>query len=246
MASPTAFSMDYQRGTKRSVEHVVIDGRNKRVVSAKGHLRNRTTLIGDSIIQFVEQCLYTSVQAIPGSYARNFIRMCELGRLSVMDFHVVVLHMGCNDLCDTSPEDICHIFENVIMYIREKNPTCMIGISGILPKPCDNNFQLKLEAREKTNTGLAALCKKINVEYYKSEKCLKDKGTTEELYIRDRIHLSDYAVGLLKKHLEGKIGSIFALQPQWDPQTKSVIPKKPKVKGQSKKNKNTPASTSTK
>jgi hypothetical protein len=117
----------------------------------------------------------------------------------------------------------------------------MIGISGIMPKPCDDNYPLLLTAREDTNSGLAALCKRVNVEHYKSEKCLKDMGSTDELYIYDYIHLSDYAVGLLKKYLEGKIGSIFALQPQWDPRTRSVIPKIRKTKGKShksKKNKN--------
>ena len=237
MASPTAYSMDRQTGSKRNVEHVVIDGKRKRLVSAKGHLCNKTTLIGDSITQFVEQCLYTSVQSLPGGYAKNFIHMCEIGRISVRDFKVVVIHMGCNDLCESTPEEICGIFENIIDYTRAVNPTCMIGISGILPKPCDNNYPLLLTARDKTNSVLAALCKRVNVEYYKSEKCLKDMGTTDELYYKDYIHLSVYAVGLLKKYLEGKIGSIFALQPQWDPLTKSVIPKKPKTKGKSRKNK---------
>ena len=59
-------------------------------------------------------------------------------------------------------------------------------------------------------------------------------GTTEDLYIKDLIHLSDYAVNLLAKYLEGKIGSIFALKPQWNPQTRSVIPKIPR-QGRAKK-----------
>jgi hypothetical protein len=236
MASPTEFSLERKTGLKRSVERVVIDGKNKRLVSSKGHLSNRTTLIGDSIVQFMTERLYTSVQSLPGSYAKNFIRMCESGRLSISNFQVIVVHMGCNDLCESTPDQICVIFENIIQYIRDKNPTCMIAISGILPKPCDNASSTKLEARVKTNEGLAAMCKRINVEYYKSEKCINGMGTTDELYIKDRIHLSDYAVALLAKYLEGKIGSIFALKPQWNPVTRSVIPKVPR-QGRAKKGK---------
>jgi hypothetical protein len=236
MASPTEFSLERQLGPKRSVERVVIDGRNKRLISSKGHLSNRTTLIGDSIVQFVTERLYTSVQSLPGSYAKNFISMCEHGLFTVSNFQVIVVHMGCNDLCESNPYQICNIFENNIQYIRDKNPTCMIAISGILPKPCDSASSTKLEARVTTNEGLAALCKRVNVEYYKSEICIKDMGTIEELYIKDKIHLSDYAVDLLAKYLEGKIGSIYALKPQWDPETRSVIPKVPR-QGRAKKSK---------
>ena len=100
-----------------------------------------------------------------------------------------------------------------------------IAIGGILPRPCDRLLPTKLKAREETNTLLAALSKKINVHYIKTEIAIKGKGETSELYESDRLHLSPVGASHLHSYLGGRISSVLGIPRQWDPATKSILPR---------------------
>ena len=218
MASPTQYMLDRPQGRKRSVGTTEIRGKKKRLVSAKGHLQNRCTIVGDSMVQYADELLYTSVQAVPGAYARDFIYLCTMGHISIANFKAILVFMGTNDLCDTSPNDIALIFSEIIDYVRMWNPSCRLAVAGILPRPCDDGYPLWLKARIDTNEALATLCKKRGVGYIKTEACFKDMGTVDDLYYHgDYLHLSKYGVDILCSHLEGKIGSLLGTPPQWNP-----------------------------
>ena len=222
MASFTEFTLDRPHGKKRAVEAIEIDGRKKRLVNAKGHLQNRCTIVGDSMTQFADELLYTSVQSVPGAYARDFIKLCTKGSISIAHFKVVLIFLGTNDLCDTLPSDIALIFSGIIDHVRANNPDCRIAVAGILPRPCDDDYPTMLKARIDTNVALAALCKRRRVSYIKTEACFKDMGTVDDLYYPgDYIHLSKYGVDILVSHLEGKIGSLLGTPPQWIPTPRS-------------------------
>jgi hypothetical protein len=232
MASQITFTTARPSGSKRHVEPFDFGGKRKKLVSAKGYSENRCTLIADSICQNMWDMLYTSLQSVPGAYARHVIDMCKRGAFVVDGFSIVVIALATNYLCDTSPAEIGYEFSKIIEYIREQNPTCRIAISGILPRLCDQFSTIKSRARINTNKSIAAQCKRLGVEYFKSEVCITEaisqlEVPIESLYRRqDGIHLSDeLGVGVYKKYLEGKIASLLGLPPQWDPSTGHIISK---------------------
>jgi hypothetical protein len=225
MASPIGYNPRRVLGLEWDVDKVIVKGKEKRRIRAKGYNGNRATLLGDSIIQFISEMTSTSIQSVPGTYARDIVWMCQHGILDITRFEGVIIHTSTNDLCDTPPDEIVQIFNEIISYIREINPTCRLAVSGVLPRPCDAGSPTKLAKRSKVNKDLAALCKALNVHYIKSEKALKGKGPEWKIYRPDKLHLENFGVGLLKSYLGGEIGTLLGLPPQWDPVTNTVLPR---------------------
>ena len=207
------------------VDKIMVKGREKRRIRAKGYNGNRATLLGDSIIQFISNMVSTSVQSVPGTYARDIIWMCQHSILDVTMFEGVVIHTSTNDLCDTPVGEIVDIFKEIISYVRSVNPHCRIAVSGVLPRPCDSKCPTKLTKRSTLNKELAALCKSQNIYYIKSEKAFKGMGPMSKIYRPDDLHLENYGVGLLKNYIGGEIGSMLGLPPQWDPVNQVVLPR---------------------
>jgi type III secretion system FlhB-like substrate exporter len=229
MASSVCYTKDKPEGTKRSTSHIVVEGRHKRLVHARGYRENTVTIIGDSIIQFLKQMTYVSVQSIPGSYARNLVAICKKGDITLESFRAIVVFCGTNDLCDSTPYEIVRSFAGIIRHIRQENPTCRLAICGILPRPCDKNDSLKLEARVATNDYLADYCRRRNVAYFKSELALEGKGSEDKLYYADKIHLSKHGVTCFQTWLEGRIGSLLGMPPQWTPPPPSTSTSDPET-----------------
>ena len=217
MASPVGFSDHWLPGRKRSVEQTSVDGRIKRLVKAKGFIENRCSLIGDSIIQFVEECRYTSLQSIPGLYARDLEGVIRQGKVTIVDFKAIIYFCGTNDMARATLAEIVGYFESLIEYTRSVNPLVRIAIAGILPRPCDNASETLLKKRVSVNNGISHLCRRINVQYIKSEICLKDAGADNIVYRPDKIHLERPAVRRLQAYLEGRFASLLGIPPQWVP-----------------------------
>jgi hypothetical protein len=219
MASPVEYSTHpAPHGARdRTVERTEVDGRSKRLVNAKGVTQNSCTLIGDSIIQFILKCKYTSVQSLPGLYAKDLVDTMRRDIIKVRNFKAVVVFIGTNDMTKSSYQEIVVFFEEIIEHIRAVNPLARLAICGILPRPCDSKSETMLRKRVSTNNAISHLCRRLNVTFIKSEICLKDQGSDKVLYRPDKIHLEDKGVRLLKTYLEGRIGSLLGLPPQWVP-----------------------------
>jgi hypothetical protein len=225
MASPVEFTTDLPKGLKRKVGTVVVEGKTKKLITAKGFTDNRCTLIGDSIIKHLQDFLYTSVQAIPGVYANHILELCRSDKLKVRNFKAIIILAGTNDLSQSSPKEIEEIFINIITYLREVNPEARIAIGGILPRPCDRLLPTKLKAREQANALLAALSKRINIHYIKTEIAIKDKAPVHIIYESDRLHLTPEGSEYLRTYLGGRISSLIGIPRQWDPVTKAILPR---------------------
>ena len=217
MASPVGYTTLVPIGKIRSVGQTMVDGRRKRLVLAKGHTANKCTLIGDSIIQFIQQCSYTSVQSIPGLYAKNLVDVIRRGVLTISDFKAIVFLIGTNDMTRSTLPEIVAIFEEIINFTRSRNPLARIAISCILPRPCDAGSPKLIKKRVSVNNGISHLCRRLNVQYIKTEICLKNAGPDDKVFMPDKIHLADPAVKLLKTYLEGRFGSLVGITPQWTP-----------------------------
>jgi hypothetical protein len=225
MESPIDYTLDLPRGLKRSEDQVLVDGKRKKLIKAKGFTANKCTLIGDSIIKFQQDFLYTSVQAIPGIYANHLLGLFKSDKLKARNFKAIIILAGTNDLSASSPKEIEEIFINIITYLRDINPEARIAIGGILPRPCDRLLPTKLKAREDTNALLAALCKRINIHYIKTELAIKDKAPISVIYGPDRLHLTPKGTEFLGSYLGGRISSLLGIPPQWDPTTKAILPR---------------------
>jgi hypothetical protein len=217
-------------GLQWSIDNVYVGGKRKRRIRAKGYSSNRTTIIGDSMIQMLSDLLFTTVQSVPGAYARDMVDMCQDGIYTVSGFQVVTIMAGTNDQCKSNIFEVLVSFRRLVQYIRNKNPTCKIAICGILPRPCDTNSPAKQKKLTDLNDAIKADCMLINVYYIKTGKALKNMGPDTLLFRNDGIHLTFYGVGCLKVYMEGIIGSINGMPPQWDPISGSLIPMPKKKK----------------
>jgi lysophospholipase L1-like esterase len=133
---------------------------------------------------------------------------------------------GTNDV--SSKKSILEIlvsFRRLIQCIRAVNPSCKIAICGLLRRPCDEFSKTKQTKLEDFNEALKADCELTNVYYITTSKALKDMGPDTLLYRHDGIHLTFDGVGCLKGYMEGIIGSIMGMPPQWDPIQNCIIPK---------------------
>ena len=225
MASPVNYTTDLPRGLKRTVESVLVEGKPKKLTKSKGFTANKCTLIGDSIIKPLQDFLYTSVQAISGVYADHLLNLFKEEKLSVRNFKAIIILAGTNDLSKSSPQIIEKTFVDIVEYLREINPEARIAIGGILPRPCDRLLPTKLQAREDTNTLLAAMSRRMNIHYIKTEIALKDKAPISVLYEPDRLHLSYDGAIFLQTYLSGRVSSLLGIPRQWDPVTKQILPR---------------------
>jgi hypothetical protein len=217
MASPVGFTKERPSGLKRSVDYFYVGNKKKRLVGAKGFTRNEVTMIGDSIIQFLTDLLYTSIQSIPGTYARHLVNMCISGRLDISNFKCVVIFCGTNDLTDSSNAQIMASMSRIIAYIRQQNHDARIAICGVLPRPCDGmnpRYHHLIQQRIDLNEALKYHCMSLNVQYFKVDKAIKGKGSDALLYHTDFLHLSDVGLGYLKLWLDGRIGCLLGSPPQ--------------------------------
>jgi hypothetical protein len=225
MASPVEYSPNLVLGMQWQTDTVIVGGKVKRRIRAKGHLSNKVTIIGDSIIQMFSDLLITSIQSVPGAYARNIVEMCESGVYVIEGFSAVLVLAGTNDQCKSAILEILVSFRRIVHHIRIINPLTRIAICGVLPRPVDFGSPSKMEKLETLNDAIQADCKQMNVCYVKTEKGIKDKGTISEIYRNDGIHLTDKGVGFLANYLEGVIGSLLGDPSQWDAINKRIIPR---------------------
>jgi hypothetical protein len=226
MPSPVHYNPRRELGLQWSIDYVYVGGQRKRRIRAKGYSSNRTTIIGDSMIQMLSDLLFTSIQSVPGAYARDLVDMCTDGTFTVADFSVVAIMAGTNDV--SSKKGILEIlvsFRRLIHKIRLINPTCKIAICEILRRPCDEKSEAKKIKLENFNKALKADCELTNVYFIPTSKSLKDMGPDTLLFRHDGIHLTFDGVGCLKMYMEGLLGSIMGMPPQWDPTSRCVLPK---------------------
>ena len=151
------------------------------------------------------------------------VEMCTSGIYDIKSFSAVVVCGGTNDYSDSTQEQIFACFISLIEYIRSVNPTCLIAVCGILPRPCDWRTPAKLKGRMKLNTELLLLCRSANVDYFKTDAALKGKGPYSLLFHTDYLHLSDTGVFHLKKWLEGRIGRLLGDPNQVRPSVPPVL-----------------------
>ena len=98
MTSPVNYNPRRELGLQWSIDYVYIGNKRKRRIRAKGYNSNSTTIIGDSMIQMLSDMIGTSIQSVPGAYARDITDMCVNGTFTLAGFRVVTVMAGTNDI----------------------------------------------------------------------------------------------------------------------------------------------------
>ena len=172
----------------------------------------RFCIIGDSIVKFVNSCESVDVFAFPGANIDTIYWKLRLGKIPFTNYEIIVLHVGTNDYSSGIATDrILARYRRLISLFHHNNPNILIGISALIPRPCDS-----IETKDKLtdlNRALHNLCKESDkTRFFKTYRAFVDKKTKEtltDLYVsNDRLHLNFKGVSILKKSLIGNIRTL--------------------------------------
>ena len=180
-----------------------------------GEISNEFTIISESICKFIYHTNKTLVQAYPGLTLEDLLAKLFKEEIKVTDFKIVIVHVGTNNLVQTSLERFMQLVENITSYIITKNPGVSLAWSGIIPRPCDIRRHLLLEGdvsledkRWRFNKELKSFGKTHNILILYSWRAFidkKSKQVKEELFALDGLHLSRKGTLALKKYFVGSI-----------------------------------------
>jgi hypothetical protein len=100
-------------------------------------------------------------------------------------------------------------YEAVVGQIRQQSPFTTIGITSIIPRPCDDDYSCEW-ARRGVNDMISRFCRANGLDYSESWRPLTndDESPKVELYAGDLLHLKDTGVDKLRLHYEGFLASM--------------------------------------
>jgi hypothetical protein len=93
---------------------------------------NTNLVICDSIGKYVKGLYNAEIYAHSGANIDTIINLIRDNTLDVSIYRIVFLHLGTNDLCIASTQDIAWNMNYLMNMIVARNPTVELGVSGIL------------------------------------------------------------------------------------------------------------------
>lgn len=164
-----------------------------------------STVISDSICKFIRFMHTCGVQAFPGATIQRLTTKVQLGYVNLHHMKNIIVHVGTNNIEQSSVQDIIVNFERLINAIQQKNPVAKIFISSILPRPKDGeDIQRKLVL---VNAEIRTLCKHRGIYNLKSYKAFGDRNSSEfsSYFAKDKLHLSRKGTSKLTSYFEGNL-----------------------------------------
>ena len=174
-------------------------------------LERKFMILGDSIVKYINLCDFTEVVSFPGANIESVCWKLRLGNVDLEGIQILILHVGTNDFSnDISVEGIIGRFRRLITYLIQRKPELLIGISAVIPRPCDHP-----DLREKlalVNSSLHKLCRENpHTRFLASYRAFIDKTSKEtllNLFAQDKLHLNYAGTEVFKKFLIGNIRSL--------------------------------------
>ena len=200
------------RGSIYDKNHINIVGLNCPFRHSAYHwpakIQNNHCIIGDSIIKFLKITNQADIISYPGINIERLYWKIRLNKVRLGSYKVIVVHVGTNDIKECAISLIVSRLQKLVDTIRSKNKSAIIGISSILPKPCDSD-----DINDKiitVNRDIKRLCGPNSVHFIPSYRPYvgKDKQIKLELYAKDLLHLSYKGSVVLRNNLVGNIKSI--------------------------------------
>ena len=145
-------------------------------------------MIGDSLTRYLPDNIHSDVVTKPGCTvprAIKYLRSLEHGAHvpNHEQPHVVMLHVGTNDLCRSVLHSYINYCEHMIHLAREKFLVAKLVISAILPRHDDTDLN---GLGQVFNIHVSILCKKLNVRFVNfCEHC-----ESNSLFAFDGLHLN--------------------------------------------------------
>ena len=171
-------------------------------------VKNNHCIIGDSIVKFLKITNQADVIAYPGITVDKLFWKIKLAQIDCKSYKIIVIHVGTNDLSGNDIKTILLKYKRLIKLVQSVNSSAVIGVSSILPKPCETE-----EENERIitlNREVKTLCSDHKVHFIPSYRpfVAKAKKINIELFARDKLHLNFKGSVKLRNCLVGNIKSL--------------------------------------
>ena len=178
-------------------------------------------IIGDSIVKFIKITNHADVKAFPGITIERLYWKVRLNKVDLKQYKIILVHVGTNDIITNSVKGIINSYCKLIEAVKIKNPKAQIGVSSILPRPCDGSETNQVV--EVVNREIKSICCHLGAYFVPSYrpfvKCYKAGSC--DLFAKDRLHLNFKGSVTLRKNLVGNIISLQGLRKE-QPSTRKV------------------------
>jgi lysophospholipase L1-like esterase len=182
-------------------------------------------IVADSLLKKVRHLKRTSVYAIPGATIERLTGEIIRGNIDISFQRAVCVCAGTNNLCRDTPAQICGKLATLVDTIRNRNVDCIIMISGIIIRPCDEDEDDE-QRYTRTRGGDANLAKARRETNDMIKPMLQARGATllatwkvlmmgskanRYMYANDGLHLSDAGVYRITQYLINCLGVALPL-----------------------------------
>ena len=161
-------------------------------------MRHSSTLLSDSIPKFINTCYELNVQAVPGLRLNSLLYKIKLGQFRIKDCKLVILHCGTNDFLSKSNDEIVCLLQRTVSAVRRLNPLCIIAVSSIIQRPCDDNDRSQRLCE--LNRSILKMCRNEKCEFLKTYRAFL--GCEKSCFAIDGLHLNRQGVQKLKSFFE--------------------------------------------
>ena len=167
------------------------------------------TLICDSLCKWMMKPRNFQVQSVPGLRLESACDKIRNGTIEVLPHEFAILLVGTNDIGSLDLHQMRQGYEAVARQIWQSSHYTTLGISSIIPRPCDMDESDEWERRG-INAMISRFCTYAGFAYSESWRALTNDDETykDELYARDHLHLKDEGVEALRLHFQGFFASM--------------------------------------
>ena len=193
-------------------KHIETEGLNCPFRHSEYHwpatVANNHCIIGDSIVKFLKTTNQADVISFPGITIDRLYWKIKLGKVNLEQYKIIVIHVGTNDVKGNHLNVIVQKYLRLLEIVRYKNHSAGIGLSSVLPKPCET--QVVNEKIILLNRDLKRISVTNNCHFIPSYRPFvgKQRQLNTELFAKDGLHLNFKGSVKLRNNLIGNIKSI--------------------------------------
>lgn len=175
-----------------------------------GKLADHNTLIGDSIIKYVNGLNDTYVQAYPGANIQKIIGLMQQGYIDLAGYKIIIVHVGSNNLHSPNVNrmEIANLYNYLLKLIRRGNPSAAIVLSEIVPRTYENENQVNQRMDINRIIEQVVRIQDFRCYFFRSYRALTIKGSLhadEQYYAIDGLHLNMRGTSKLRASINGNI-----------------------------------------
>ena len=146
--------------------------------------------MSDSICKYLPDIKSTTVQGFGGLTASRLLGKLKNRVFPFSECSNIIIHVGTNDIFAINCSQFQIIMKEIIQEIRKCNPSTLILLSSILPRPVD--FKDSKMQVAQFNNSLKELANTNNIRFMACEKSFFNRYgyPIKCLFQKDKLHLS--------------------------------------------------------